>query len=54
MTQLQKAQTDSAAWPCEAKAWKKEKEIDRETMDVGLWGWLGRGGGRCSKYGQKV
>ena len=41
MTQWQKAQTDSAAWPCEAKAWKKKKEINRETMDVGLWGWLG-------------
>ena len=52
MTQWQKAQTDSAAWPCEAEAWKKEKKIDRETMDVGLWEWLG-GGGRCSNYGQK-
>ena len=44
MTQWQKAQTDSAAWPCEAEAWKKKKEINRETMDVGLWGWLGGGG----------
>ena len=43
MTQWQKAQTDSAAWPCEAEAWKKEKKIDRETMDVGLWEWLGGG-----------
>ena len=55
-TKWQKAQTDSAAWPCEAKAWKKKKEIIREkqTMDVGLWGWLGWGGERCSNYGQKV
>ena len=46
MTQWQKAQTDSTAWPFEAKAWTKKKEINRETMDIGLWGCLGRGGGK--------